>query len=72
MPVLLHAGWNFWSGAFGQEISMFLLPLFLLTAIVVGIATRGKLGLAAQDSAPTLTEGTNNAIDPDLIPTISD
>ena len=48
MPVLLHAGWNFWSGAFGEEASMLLLPLFLLTAIVVVIATRGKLGFSAE------------------------
>ena len=46
LPVLLHASWNFWSGAFGQEASMLLLPLFLVTAIVVGIATKGKLGLS--------------------------
>jgi uncharacterized protein len=44
MPVLLHASWNFWFGAFGKEASMLLLPLFLLTAVVVGFATRGKLG----------------------------
>jgi len=41
MPVLLHASWNFWSGAFGQEASMFLLPLFLVTTLVVAIATKG-------------------------------
>jgi membrane protease YdiL (CAAX protease family) len=45
MPVLLHASWNFWSGAFGQEASMLLMPLMLLTAIVVGFASKGKLGL---------------------------
>jgi len=45
MPVLLHASWNFWAGAFGQEASMLLMPLFLLAAIVVGIATKGKLGM---------------------------
>jgi membrane protease YdiL (CAAX protease family) len=44
MPVMLHASWNFWSGAFGQDAAMLLLPLFLLTTIVVGIATKGKLG----------------------------
>lgn len=44
MPVLLHAGWNFWIGAFGQEVSLLLLPLFLLSAILVGLATRGRLG----------------------------
>ena len=51
MPVLLHASWNFWSGAFGQDASMFLLPLFLVTTIVVGFATRGKLGFAAKVTA---------------------
>ncbi|MGB2964521.1 MAG: type II CAAX endopeptidase family protein [Anaerolineales bacterium] len=45
MPVLLHASWNFWSGAFGQDAATFLMPLFLLTATIVAIATRGKLGL---------------------------
>jgi len=49
MPVLLHASWNFWSGAFGQEASMFLLPLFLITAIVVGFATKGKLGYQVEN-----------------------
>jgi len=44
MPVLLHASWNFWSGAFGQEAAIFLLPLFLLSMLVVGGATKGKLG----------------------------
>ena len=34
MAVLVHAGWNFWSGAFGQEAALFLLPLFLLSMIV--------------------------------------
>jgi membrane protease YdiL (CAAX protease family) len=48
MPVLLHASWNFWSGAFGQEAALFLLPLLLLTVIVVGFATRGKLGFHAE------------------------
>jgi membrane protease YdiL (CAAX protease family) len=48
MPVLLHASWNFWSGAFGQEAAMFLLPLLLLTMIVVGFATKGKLGFRAE------------------------
>ena len=50
MPVLLHANWNFWSGAFGQEASIFLLPLFLVTAIMVGFATKGKLGFVAEDA----------------------
>lgn len=48
MPVLLHTSWNFWSGAFGQEASMFLLPLLLVTMIVVGFATRGELGFRAE------------------------
>ena len=51
MPVLLHAGWNFWSGAFGQEASMLFLPLVLLTPIVVGFVTKGQLGLAAEDTS---------------------
>ncbi len=49
MPVLLHASWNFWSGAFGQEASLFLLPLFLVTTIVVGFATKGKLGFTKEN-----------------------
>lgn len=48
MPVLLHASWNFWSGTFGQEAAMFLLPLLLLTMIGVGFATKGKLGFRAE------------------------
>jgi membrane protease YdiL (CAAX protease family) len=44
MPILLHASWNFWSGAFGQDPAMLLMPLFLFAAIVVGFATKGKLG----------------------------
>jgi uncharacterized protein len=51
MPVLLHAGWNFWSGAFGQAASMFLLPLFMVTAVVVGLVTKGQLGFAAGNEA---------------------
>ena len=49
MPVLMHASWNFWSGAFGQEASLFLMPLFLLAAVAVGLLTRGNLGLTAMD-----------------------
>ena len=45
LPVLLHASWNFWSGALGQEVALFLLPLLLLTAVVIGVATKGKLGV---------------------------
>jgi len=41
MPVLLHVSWNFWSGAFGQETSMLLLPLCLLTTVVVGFSAKG-------------------------------
>ena len=52
MPVLLHVGWNFWSGAFGQEASAVLLPLFLLTAICVSLLTKGKLGLPASPNVP--------------------
>ncbi|MCB8978992.1 MAG: CPBP family intramembrane metalloprotease [Ardenticatenaceae bacterium] len=44
LPVLLHASWNFWSGAFGQDVALFLLPLLLLTAVGIGLATKGKLG----------------------------
>jgi len=46
MPVLMHAGWNFWSGAFGQDAATFLMPMFLVTAILVIIITRGKLALS--------------------------
>jgi membrane protease YdiL (CAAX protease family) len=53
MPVLLHASWNFWSGAFGQDVTLFLLPLLLLTVIVVGFATRGKLGFREKDASIT-------------------
>ena len=45
LPVLLHASWNFWSGALGQEVALFLLPLLLLTAVVISAATKGKLGV---------------------------
>jgi membrane protease YdiL (CAAX protease family) len=45
MPVLLHAGWNICSLAISQEASTFLLPLFLITALIVSFTTRGKLGL---------------------------
>lgn len=48
MPVIMHASWNFWAGAFGQEASLFLMPMFLPTAIVVTFATRGKLGLTVE------------------------
>jgi len=40
MPVLLHASWNFWSGAFGQDAATFMLPLLLLTAIVVSLISK--------------------------------
>lgn len=53
MPVLLHASWNFWSGAFGQEVAIFLLPLLLLTMIAVGFATKGKLGFREKDASIT-------------------
>lgn len=52
MPVLLHASWNFWSGAFGQEAAMFLLPLLLLTMITVGVTTKGKLGFKTHAVLP--------------------
>ena len=44
LPVLLHASWNFWSGALGQEVTLFLLPLLLLTAVGVSLTSKGKLG----------------------------
>lgn len=44
LPILLHAGWNFWSGGLGQEVALFLLPLLLLTAVGLGLVTKGKLG----------------------------
>ncbi len=47
--VLLHASWNFWSGALGQESAMFLLPLLLLTTLAVGVATKGKLGFVTEE-----------------------
>lgn len=40
MPVLLHASWNFWSGAFGQDAAAFMLPLLLLTAILVSLLSK--------------------------------
>jgi hypothetical protein len=46
MPVLLHASWNFWTGAFGPDASTFLVPFFLLSALIVGFLTRGRLGAA--------------------------
>jgi membrane protease YdiL (CAAX protease family) len=45
MPILLHAIWNFCSMAVPQQVSTLLLPLFLITAMIVGLGTRGKLGL---------------------------
>jgi membrane protease YdiL (CAAX protease family) len=54
MAVLLHASWNFWLFGFsGQEASTFALPLFLLAAIVVGIATKGRLGLPTKETTST-------------------
>ncbi len=54
MPVLMHASWNFWLIGFaGQAVSMFALPLFILTALVVVFATKGKLGLAAEGTTTT-------------------
>lgn len=50
MAVLLHASWNFWLFGFsGQAASTFALPLFLLAALVVGIATKGRLGLPTKE-----------------------
>lgn len=43
MPILLHFSWNFWNGAFGPV--MVFMGLFVLSAVVVGLATKGKLGL---------------------------
>lgn len=46
MAVLLHANWNFWLIHFAnQGVSTFVLPLFVTAAIVVGFATKGKLGV---------------------------
>ena len=57
MPVLMHTSWNFWLFVFsGQPSAMFALPLFLLAAIVVGFATKGKLGLAAEDTTTEFGE----------------
>ena len=44
MPVLMHASWNFWVGAFGQQTSTFLVPLLLITAVFVMVFTKSKLG----------------------------
>ena len=33
-----------------QEAAMFLLPLLLVTVIIVGCATRGKLGFCEKDA----------------------
>jgi membrane protease YdiL (CAAX protease family) len=44
MPVLLHATWNICSFSISQGASTILLPLFLISAIVVLISTRGRLG----------------------------
>ena len=57
MPVLMHASWNFWLLGFsGQQAAMFALPLFLLAAIVVGFATKGKLGFDAKDTTTVFRE----------------
>jgi membrane protease YdiL (CAAX protease family) len=57
MPVLMHASWNFWLLSFeGQQASMFALPLFILTAVVVVFTTKGKLGLAAKDTTTVFRE----------------
>lgn len=51
MPVLLHASWNFWLiGFVGQQVSLLALPLFMVTAIVVVFATKGKLGFSVADT----------------------
>ena len=57
MAVLMHTSWNFWLLGFsGQPSAMLALPLFLLAAIVVGFATKGKLGLAAEDTTTEFGE----------------
>ena len=57
MAVLMHTSWNFWLLGFsGQPAAMFALPLFLLAAIVVGLITKGKLGLAAEDTTTEFGE----------------
>jgi membrane protease YdiL (CAAX protease family) len=44
MAVLLHVSWNFWSLFVNQAAATFMLPLFLVSALIVGFTTRGKLG----------------------------
>ena len=58
MAVLMHTSYNFWllGGFSGQPSAMFALPLFLLAAIVVGLITKGKLGLAAEDTTTEFGE----------------
>lgn len=46
MPVLLHVNWNLWLMHFAdQDVSTFVLPLFVIAALVVGVVTKGKLGV---------------------------
>jgi hypothetical protein len=53
----MHTSWNFWLLGFsGQPSALLALPLFLLAAIVVGFATKGKLGLAAEDTTTEFGE----------------
>ena len=47
MPILLHASWNLWGSAFGT--SMYFPLLIVLSAVVVAIATKGKLGLRSTE-----------------------
>jgi membrane protease YdiL (CAAX protease family) len=49
VAALLHAGFNAGSSGSGSEIAPIFLGLFFVTAIIVAIATRGRLGLSAKE-----------------------
>lgn len=46
--VFIHVTWNFWVGSFGEQASLMMMPLLLISAIAIVIITKGKLGLADQ------------------------
>lgn len=48
MPILMHASSNLYLGGFGTEVAGFFMLLFILAAVVVGIATKGKFGLRSK------------------------